>query len=400
MLIFAPLLKNPLQAEIADAVLWVEENSLRYAGSRRDLPLEAYRDPLQYQIEDGILFPGLINAHCHLELSCLEGLDYPGNFTAWIRKIIAAKTALSLEDQDKSIRKGVLLSLLGGATTVGDHMSCNSNLEDLLASPLRGKIFLEVLGVIPEVAETLLNSAQALKNAYQQHSSRFEIIPSPHSIHAVAPEILEKLFSTPHSLFSIHLAESADEQEYFSQGSGPLYQLIAERSTPSKPLKSSGLEEMLSRAWLDEKILLIHGNYLNDSDLKILSQKRVSLVHCPFSHGYFDHQPFPLQQALHAGVNLALGTDSLASATSLSMLEVMREMERSFPQVSREEIFAMATLGGAMALHLQKEVGTLNSGKKADAIAVRRAGYSDSLDALFAADQVEFSMVDGVILAR
>ncbi len=399
MLLFAPLLKNPLQAEISDAALWIEQDLIRYAGPRSCLPSEAHGDPVQYKIEDGILFPGLVNAHCHLELTCLEGLPYPGNFTDWIRKILEAKTNLGPEEQDKAIVKGVLLSILGGTTTLGDHMSCNSNLEDLLESPLRGKIFLEVLGVVPEVAETLFNSAQHLKETYKQHNSRFEIIPSPHSIHAVAPEILERLFSSPHGLFSIHLAESLDEQQYF-QGSGPLHQLIAERSTPPHTSKTSALGEMLARAWLDSRTLIVHGNYLNDIELKIIGQKGISLVHCPFSHRYFNHRPFPLQGALQAGVNIALGTDSLASATSLSMLEVMREMERRFPKLDRETILSMATLGGAQALQLQDQVGNLSSGKKADAIAIRQLGHRDPLDALFAAEQVDFSMVDGVILAR
>jgi cytosine/adenosine deaminase-related metal-dependent hydrolase len=398
MLLFASALKNPNQAPIEAACVWIEGDTIRFAGPRSECPAEASNDLEQRDLGDVVLSPGLVNAHAHLELTSMNKLSYPGSFVAWIREVLAAKNQLPPEAQERAMPRGIMLSLVSGVTTIGDHISVTGDLESLLYSPLRGKVFIEILGVVPEVAQDIHDAALSLKKAYEKFPSLIEVIPSPHSIHALVPEVLEQIFQQDQKLFSIHLAESEAEQAYFQKKAGPLFDLIAERGKALPRQTGSAVQELLDRGLLDSRILAIHGNYLNDTEIDLLAQRRISVVHCPLSHRYFSHQAFPMKTHLEKGTNIALGTDSLASSSSLSMFEVMRETARTFPELGEEKIFAMATLGGARALKLEGVVGEIAAGKKADIIGVSRPGQLSPMHAIFYSKRVCFSMIGGKII--
>ena len=158
------------------------------------------------------------------------------------------------------------------------------------------------------------------------------------------------------------------------------------------------MQELAATRHLDSRLMAVHGNYFSDEDLDRVAEHKMSIVHCPLSHRYFSHQAFPMEQALERNINVALGTDSLASSASLSMFEVMREARKNFAELDEEKIFAMATLGGAKALKLEGQVGRIEPGKKADLIAVSRPGRLDPMKAIFYAKRVMFSMIDGKVI--
>src|SRR5262249_51441924 len=170
-----------------------------------------------------ILMPGFVNAHSHLELTALKGLPYPGDFTQWVKKIVKEKPSLSPTVTAQGIEEGVTLMLESGITTVGDHVSFNTDLTTLLKSPLRGMLFIEVLGVNREVAEEVLAIAQDMEKIFEHSSSRFRVTVSPHSVHALHGRILLRLLDSNRSLFSIHLGESEDEDCLFHKNEGPLF---------------------------------------------------------------------------------------------------------------------------------------------------------------------------------
>lgn len=397
MLLQATHLLNPNHPPVADAALWIRGDRIRYAGPRAGLPAEALSEKQKLDLGDAVLAPGLVNAHSHLELTALAGLRCKGDFVDWIKQVLKAKQELDPQVQDHELHEGILASLRGGATTLGDHLSPTSNPEALLRSPLRGKLFVEVLGVVPEIAEDMAEAAALLAAQWKSLPSRFEIVPSPHSVHALTPEVLKKVLFQATPVHSIHLAESAAEQSYFETKSGPMHELIAGRGVIPDRSAASAVAELDAAGLLDRRILAVHGNYLSPEEIRLLAERGISLVHCPGSHRYFGHRKFPMQDCRAAGLNIALGTDSLASADTLSMFEVLRKTEKHFPELSREEIFAMASLGGAKALGMEAEIGTLAPGKKADLIAVSPA--ASPLESLFQAQGVDFVMIDGEIVS-
>ena len=142
---------------------------------------------------------------------------------------------------------------------------------------------------------------------------------------------------------------------------------------PSRPL---GYLRQLSEA---HRVLVVHGNYLDDEELAFLAAHadRMSLVYCPRTHEYFGHDAYPLEKVLAAGVAVALGTDSRASSPDLSVLEEMRAVARRHPSVPPSVVLRMGTLNGAKVLGLESEVGSLaagEAGRPGDCPAPRRRG--------------------------
>ncbi|MDO8519095.1 MAG: amidohydrolase family protein [Deltaproteobacteria bacterium] len=304
------------------------------------------------------LFPGFVNAHCHLDLTSLNSLPQ-NTFVEWIKEVVRRKNAMTPGETTAGIKAGIQCLLASGVTTIGDHIGYATDPAPILASPLRSLLFGEVLGLVREVAEDIYHTFQKIS------SSKLHI--SPHSVHAVHPGTLEKVFQGPYPL-SCHLAESGPEEEYFKDHRGPLADFVRERGLALSHRGKSGLA-CLQEMGLDiSKLLVVHGNYLNDDELDTIAKEKISIVHCPGSHAFFGHRPFPLEKCLKRGINIALGTDSVASNTKLDFLHEMKLMSQAYPSLSTDEILHMATIGGAKALRMEGEIGSLAPGKKADIV--------------------------------
>jgi cytosine/adenosine deaminase-related metal-dependent hydrolase len=194
---------------------------------------------------------------------------------------------------------------------------------------------------------------------------------------------------------AMHIAESREELELLRDGTGPFQQLLEERSMwddGAIPRGSRPLDylRMLAEA---PRALVIHGNYLDDEELAFLAanSERMSLIHCPRTHSYFFHPPFPLPRLSAKGVRVALGTDSRASNPDLDLLGEMRHVARLHPQLDPQDILRMGTLNGALALGRENEVGRIAPGMLANLVAIRLpegagAGASDLLGAMLADD--------------
>jgi cytosine/adenosine deaminase-related metal-dependent hydrolase len=169
---------------------------------------------------------------------------------------------------------------------------------------------------------------------------------------------------------TIHAAESREEAALFASASGPM-QAFCKRIYPGAPEHrgTTPIRWLESEGLLPDGALIIHGNTLDDADMEILARRRATVVHCPSSHAFFGHPRFPYDALRAHGVLVCLGTDSLASADSLSMLEQMRLFSKNHPEAAEEEVLRMATEVGARALGLG-DVGKLEAGYQADFIAV------------------------------
>ncbi|HKS36797.1 MAG TPA: amidohydrolase family protein, partial [Verrucomicrobiae bacterium] len=203
----------------------------------------------------------------------------------------------------------------------------------------------------------------------------------------------------------MHVAESADEFEMFVHGRGEMFDWLKRneremsdcgQGTPVQHLERTGL--------LGENLMAIHVNYLGAGDAQLLGGRGVSVVHCPRSHDYFGHRKFPREELVADGVNLCLGTDSLASVkkvrgrpVELSLPAEMRTLAANARDLSPETIVKMATLNGARALGMEGKIGALSEGAFADVIAIPFAGNPDDAhDAIVHhADDVAASMIDG-----
>lgn len=392
MLVTARWLLTGATPPLKDGAVLIEGEAIREIGVRRTF---AKRDIEAVDLEDSILIPGLVNAHCHLEFSALKGVLAPRRpFTEWVKALQGEVQGLTSAEQEEGIDQGIQELLHGGTTTLVNHQSPEM---ELLKTPFRQFTFLEVLGANEERARRNLGLAR--HSLLKQEDSETSCQITPHSLYAVHPDIFAMLSSQAgQAPLSIHLLESEEEDRFFRHQAGPLAVYVQERGGDLNFPVSSPIKWLKANNGL-ARLLLVHGNYLTDEEIRLLRGSGAFVIHCPGSHRFFGHRPFPLNQLFQAEVPVALGTDSLASNDSLSMLQGMQLAKESFPSLGEEDILRMATWDGARALGLDHEIGTVEVGKKADLVGVPLLNKDvDPYEALLLADEVNFSMVGGRIL--
>ena len=358
---------------------------------------------------DQALLPGLINAHCHLDYTCLRGkIARQKSFTAWIQAINAEKWKLSTEDYIASINAGFLEAKRFGTTTIA-NLTAFPELVSQLEPPIRTWWFAELIDVRhPSRAKGIVDLAiDQLKS--QEHWGL-----APHAPFTASEDLYRRCEEIA-PVLTTHLAESREEMEMFRDAKGLLYDFLTKigrdrtdcgHKTPvarfSEILGRGGSPNRLPAIGVNRPYLVVHLNELEKNDFGLLaaSTNQFSVVHCPRSHDYFGHSPFQFEKLRDAGFNICLGTDSLASNDDLSLFAEMRAFQKEFPRVSAEEILKMATLNPARALRQQDALGKIQRGTMADLIAVPIEKMNSIFEDIIAfGHPASWSMVGGRISA-
>ena len=339
-------------------------------GSRRDISPEP-GEPV-VDLGDSIIFPAFINAHCHLDYSGLAGELSPGtSFADWLAQIVSIKQSLTHDDHETAWLVGADMLLSTGCGTVANIESVPGMYASMAPqTPLQVCPFIELIAYHSEDETDAIELAQSELVANKPLALRVGV--SPHAPYTMTPEGLNALamFADEHLLpMSIHLAESNDEWDMFVHGAGPLYETMSSLGRVMDDCgKGTPVQHLAKAAGFSKNTLVVHANRLIDADVEILQRVGANVVHCPRSHAWFRHANFDYNRLAKAGVNICLGTDSLASTggetavTGLSIFSEMQEFSRNYPELSCEDLLQMATVNGAVALGLGNEVGVLKEG--------------------------------------
>ncbi len=350
-------------------------------------------------LSDHILLPGFVNAHSHLQLAFAKGkIEYSGSFTDWIRRVIALSGNVSDEERNEAIVSGISEMLESGITAVADIVTDAGYAQKLVASPLRSVVFVEAVGPISKGAAPIAKTVRQQLKALAQKKCLAGI--SPHAPYTVSKELLVLLNKTAAEMglpVMVHLSETPEESEFLKRGTGPIADLLRERgvldnslTTGATPVKS------LDAAGALEKILAVHLNDIDSGDIDLLKLRGVTPVFCPRSSAWFKRKKvMPFDKFIESGPPPAIGTDSLASDSSLSMLDELRAALEFFPAVSREQLIEAATINGASALGLS--CGAIEKGKSADVAGFRMGDFTDPLEAVFNAKKADFVMISGKV---
>ena len=369
---------------IRDGAVVISGARIIRAGKWRDL-----RKPGRGKVVDlgeAVLLPGLVNAHCHLDYTHMAGqFPPPKAFSDWLKVITSTKAGWSVGDYAASWRAGAQMLLRTGTTTVADIEAVPQLLPDIWTStPLRVFSFLEMIGITSRrPPELVLN--EALQKIAKVGNRRRQIGLSPHAPYSTVPELLRRCGSIARRrrwLVCTHVAESKLEFDMFSRSRGEMFDWLRRSGRDMSDCGGVSPVEHLERCGLlGENFLAAHGNYLKRTDATRLAKHGASVVHCPRTHLYFHHDTLPLRRLRRAGVNLCLGTDSLASVlqssrhkAELNMFEEMRALAARDSSFSPRQILQLATLNGARALRLQGRVGLIAPGALADVIALPLPG--------------------------
>jgi len=317
----------------------------------------------------GLLAPGLVDAHAHVELSALHGrVPSKGGFVPWIAALIRERDATPRADLIAAAQRGAAALARSGVTTVGDIDSLGWIEGALVDSPLRWVFLREVLdgGRSARAARVLAALDAFLAEAQRVAESRTSVGGSPgglrlrglspHAPHTVSATLMRALGARrAGNAVQVHWAETTEEVQFLASGGGPFERLLGSASHfqrllgPRRP--TTGLARLAS-AGLLEGVSLVHGNHPGPAEPTQIAAAGASVVHCPGTHRFFGREPFPWRVYQEAGVTLALGTDSLASNDELDMLRELTLARSAMPEVDPREFVAAATRGGALALGL------------------------------------------------
>jgi cytosine/adenosine deaminase-related metal-dependent hydrolase len=337
-----------------------------------------------------------------------KGIDYsPRTYVDWVIQVIKIRRALTSEELVHSVREGINKSLECGTTTVGDILTDQSLLRVYLESPLSARLYCEAIGQDPGRCAALLASLGEALGSFPDGRMRPGL--SPHASHTLSARFMQEVVAMAQSHavpIAIHLAESLDEMRFLHDSRGAIAEILypfagwesyipaPRRTTPAAYLDSLGV--------LSQSTAVIHAVHVTPSDAEILRSSGASVVLCPRSNERLAVGKAPAALLKKAGIPLALGTDSLASNDSLSLWDEMRFLLKAFPGTfSPVEVLQMATLGGAHALHLEGEVGSLEKDKQADFLVVklsRLPSPAELIEVIIEESQIEEIYLNGELL--
>ncbi|BCS34130.1 amidohydrolase [Luteitalea sp. TBR-22] len=336
------------------------------------------------------ILPGLVNAHTHLELSHLAGRVPPASsFVAWVRAMLGVRfgAPTTMGEVVEAAATAIASAETAGTAAVGDIGNTDAAIGPLAASSLSGIHFREALGFKADDAgriasETRLGAMTAQGRLAEEGCARVIASVAPHAPYSTSAPLIGALspgrpvtwFMTREQpacpVSSIHLAESPEELEFLSSGTGPFRDLLTDLGSWDPDWQAPGVAPVTylqQLGALHRDLLVVHGTQLTRPELDVLAGVGATLVLCPRSNRWVGAGVPPVADAVAAGVRLAVGTDSLSSVADLNVFAELAALRAAAPAVPAATLLRAATLGGAQALGLD-HLGVLAPGASSRAV--------------------------------
>ncbi len=368
---------------LAEAGLLLRNAAVHVCDPGRISRLEPWQSPppnLETRVVDwgsSIVLPGLVNAHCHLELTCPHGQPRkPASFADWLNMVTGERGAGTKGDRLESVRLGARLALAGGTTLIGGVSTCDASIEELKAQKLRKVIFEEVAALEAGRAGEAV-SALKLRLGGGETDGFLSFSVAPHAPYSVSPELFRAVASLAFEKgvrLATRVAETRQEVEFLKTGLGDFKEYLSDSGALPEDWVPPGMAPvpyLEQLGILDHPAILVHCNYLDEESMARILSRSCSVVYCPRSHAFYGHELHPVRQLLDMGINVALGTDTPSACDSLSILDEMRFLFQNRKDLKVDEIIRMATLNGAVALGFGGVLGRLRRGYWADMTVLR-----------------------------
>ena len=349
----------------------------------------AHRDAKH--LGDVVILPSLVNAHTHLELSYLRGvIPRATRFLDWIRAVMAARRAY-VDPADPVIlsaaRRGIAASRAAGTGLIGDISNTLVTMPLLQEAGVGAHVFHELLGFNAPDPDARVAAARGAIDAACRTAPAVRASLAPHAPYSVSPALLaairRDLDAHPDAVSTIHAAESPEEVAFLESGTGGWKDLLIELGVWADSWRAPGVSPvgyLDAAGYLASRVLVVHGVQCGGDDLRRIKAAGATLVSCPRSNQYVGVGDPPLADFYASGVNVAFGTDSLASVEDLSIFGELAAARRLAPGVPAARLLESATLTGARALGFGGEWGSIEAGKQASLIAVRLPGAVDDVE--------------------
>ncbi len=316
---------------------------------------------------NGIIIPGFVNCHCHLELSHLKGqISESGGLEGFIEQIRSTRdnnkenTVSSMSIADNNMYND-------GVVLCADVCNTSDSFNIKKESRIRYINLLEVFGLDPEKAGRRMEEIIKIAETAEEMDLLFSLVP--HSVYSMSLTLfrLLKNKSLNNKITSIHFMENPGEKTFLENHSGPLISFY-ERSglIPSRleTIKSHA-DAVLNEITKSGNLILIHNTFADKNTIRMIKERtNLFWCLCPNSNIFIENEYPPVNLLLEEGCEIVIGTDSLASNNNLSILEELKTLQFNFPDISIEDLVLWATLNGAKALGEENRFGRIETGKK------------------------------------
>ncbi|OMP75058.1 amidohydrolase family protein [[Flexibacter] sp. ATCC 35208] len=329
------------------------------------------------QEEDGILSPGFVNTHCHLELSHMKGIIPEGTgLPAFLTQVMEKRG----QQDDAAIKTAEEAMWESGISAVGDICNGTATLTSKQHSPIYYHSFVETMGFVPVAAQSRLDySLSVLEQFRRLNGDMHSCSVVPHAPYSVSKALFSLLSVIPDNTpISIHNQETAAENQLYADKTGAFldfYQHFGMDASAFVPTGGTSLP-----AWLPYfkhlPVILVHNTFSTKEDVVFTKQHAPDAYWClcPQANLYIEKRLPDISLLRSEGCAITLGTDSLASNHQLSIWEEIQAIRGHYPEIPLEEILQWATLNGAKALGISARYGSFEKGKQPGVIVITDKG--------------------------
>ncbi len=326
---------------------------------------------------DGMLMPGMINCHCHLELSHLKNqLPQKTGLVEFIKNIVSKRTHFSPAIIQEEIIKAENEMFQNGIVAVGDI----SNGLDTLAIKIQQNIyyhtFVECFGLDENHATAIVEKAKSIQEEFEKHSKASLVLHAPYS---VTEKLIEEIISeSAQKVVTIHNQETASENDLFEKGTGAIKEFFtsAFSITPEwKATNKTSLQSYFSHFQSFKNSILVHNTFTSKEDIDYTKKMDTNTFWClcPNANLYIENTLPNAALLYNENCLVVFGTDSLASNHTLNIFEEMKIIEQHFPQIPLEKLLQSITSVGAKALDIEEQLGSFEVGKRPGIVVVNHA---------------------------
>ncbi len=322
------------------------------------------------EILNGILCPGFVNAHCHLELSHMKGLIAEKTGLVDFVFRVVNERHLANEVIFKAIEKAGEQMKQSGIVAVGDICNTLLTLPYKLQNNLNYYNFIEASGWTPSLSQIRWNASKSIYDQFINNKLTAALVP--HAPYSVSDNLWKELM--PYfkgKTVTIHNQESPSENEFFLQGTGNLLKMYEKMGIDNSfflPSKQTSLKTFFNKLQGAASAILVHNTFISQYDIEYVNKNKqdhqlVSFCLCPNANLYIENTLPPVEMLVKNNCFIILGTDSLASNHSLNILDEIKTIMHHFPYVALEKVLQWATFNGAKALQMDKLIGSFEKSK-------------------------------------
>jgi cytosine/adenosine deaminase-related metal-dependent hydrolase len=319
------------------------------------------------EFHNGIIIPGFVNCHCHLELSHMRAMIPPESGLAEFLRLFRTGREASVEKIITSASSADSGMYNDGTVLCADICNNASTFDIKKRSRIKYINLLEVFGIDPEKADRRMNEIRKVAENAKSAGIPYSIVP--HAVYSISPTlfrlILEETFSN--KITSLHFMETRDEKCFIENHTGPLMDsyIESELADGDPETVKDHVAAVLESVTPSGNLILVHNTYADRSTIrKVKKRGNIYWCLCPNANLYIeDHLP-PLNLMIEEECQIVIGTDSLASNNNLNILEEIRTLQKFFPSVPLTDLIQWATLNGARALGEEDQFGSIEPGKK------------------------------------